>query len=66
MVKDSPNILCVCVCLRVFARVSADEMSGVCVNGTMHWVFEYPRSRLNTYLSLSIPSGIVIFACIYG
>ena len=30
------------------------------VNGTnAHWVFEYSRSRLYTYLSLSLPSGIV-------
>ena len=37
--------------------LSADEMSG----GTMHWVFEHPRSRLYTYLSISIPSGICIY-----
>ena len=36
--------------------LSADEMSGVC---QWHWVFEYPRSRLHTYLSLSLPSGVV-------
>ena len=42
--------------------LSEDEMSGVC---QWHWVFEYPRSRLYTYLSLSIyiPSGIV-YMCI--
>ena len=30
----------------------------------MHWVFEYPCSRLYTYLSLSLPSGIV-YTCNY-
>ena len=39
--------------------LSADEMSWRLSMVPMHWVFEYPRSRLYTYLSLSLPSGIV-------
>ena len=45
--------------------LSADEMSWRVSMVPMHWVFEYPHSRLYTYLSLSLPSGIVhVFVCI--
>ena len=48
------------------ARVSADEMSWRLSMVPMHWVFEYPRSRLYTYLSPSLPSGIVQSCiCVY-
>ena len=59
--------VCVCVCLRVLHVLSADEMSWRLSMVPMHWVFEYPHSRLYTYLSLSLPSGIVhVFVCICG
>ena len=51
------------VCLRVLHVLSADEMSWRLSMVPMHWVFEYPRSRLYTYLSLSLPSGIVVCIC---
>ena len=43
--------------------LSADEMSWRLSVVPMHWVFEYPCSRLYTYLSLSLPSGIVHVLC---
>ena len=39
--------------------LSADEIEWRLSMVSMHGVFEYPRSRLYTYLSLSLPSGIV-------
>ena len=39
--------------------LSADEIEWRLSMVPMHWVFEYPRSRLYTYLSLCLPSGIV-------
>ena len=47
------------VCLRVLHVLSADEIEWRLSMVPMHGVFEYPRSRLYTYLSLSLPSGIV-------
>ena len=49
-----------CVC--VFEGVARVEMSWCLSMVPMHWVFEYPRSRLYTYLSLSLPSGMYLCA----